>query len=215
MNEVEINKIEDLIGNLSEELDAVKKAKHPLVYTLPWLAMASVFSAVVVNYVGVRHDIADKLNDAAFLFEITTVAIIGLFATLASSFLMIPDMRGKKWLMPVTFTAVGLFAIWNVIKSVAQGLHAYPMSFDHCMQEGLFMAFIPMMALIFFVRGGATTRPVMMGTMNILAGAAIAYIGLRFTCSMDTVWHSLITHLTPYLVIGAGLGFAARRLYKW
>lgn len=207
--------IDDLIGSLSDELKPVKKAKHPLFYALPWLFITALFLAFVVFYVGIRHDVADQLHDTVFLFETLIVAFWGIASAIASSYLMVPDMRGKKWLLPVSMTLATVFLIWNIVKAYAEGLHMPHLGFDHCMREGLFMAFVPMMAFIFFVRGGATTRPIVMGVMNLFAGTSIAYIGLRFTCSMDSVGHSTIMHLAPYLVIGALMGVFARRLYKW
>jgi len=207
--------IDDLIGSLSDELTPVKKAKHPLYYALPWFAVSAIFSAFIVRNVGIRHDVAEKLQDTVFLFETLIVALLGISSAIASSYLMVPDMRGKKWLLPVSGTLAVIFLVWNIVKAYAEGLHMPQLGIDHCMQEGLFMAFVPMMAFIFFMRGGSTTRPFMMGLMNLLAGASIAYIGLRLTCSMDTVGHSTIMHLAPYVAIGAMVGVFARRLYKW
>jgi len=209
------NDIDSLISSLSDDLKPVKKAKHPLFYAVPWVFIAAIFAVFIAKYVGIRHDVFDKLGDTIFLFETLVVATLGVSSATASSYLMTPDMRGKKWLVPVSFTIFAVFIAWNVVKSFAEGLHMPHLNFDHCMQEGLFIAFIPMMALIFFIRGGATTRPIIMGVMNLFAGASIAYIGLRFTCSMDTVGHSTILHLTPYVVIGALMGLLSRRLYKW
>lgn len=207
--------VDDLIASLSDGLEPIKKAKHPLFYTLPWLLIALAFSVYIIYRVGIRHDALEKLNDPVFLFETILVAALGGCAAISSGYLMIPDMREKKWLISVAGTIAVVFLLWNVVKSFAEGLHLPQLSFDHCMREGLFIAFIPMMALIFFMRAGATTRPVVMALMNILAGSSIAYIGLRFTCSMDTVGHSTILHLTPYIVIGSIIGLIARRLYKW
>lgn len=207
--------VDDLIASLSDELEPVKTAKHPLFYALPWLAVALAFSVYIIYRVGIRHDALVKLHDTVFLFETILVGALGISAAIASGYLMVPDMRGKKWLVSVTATIAVVFLLWNVVKSFAEGLHMPHLNIDHCMQEGLFIAFIPMMALIFFMRGGTTTRPMVMALMNILAGASIAYIGLRFTCSMDTVGHSTIMHLAPYIVVGSLIGLTARRLYKW
>jgi hypothetical protein len=207
--------IESLIGALTEELKPVERTKHPLFYALPWLAIAGFFAFFVVEYVGVRHDVAEKLRDSVFLFENIVIAALGIVSVIASAYLMIPDMRGKKWLLSVSFTLAVIFVLWNIVKAFSDGLHLPHLRFDHCMKEGLFVAFIPMMALIFFMRSGSTTKPLIMAFMNIFAGASIAYISLRFTCSMDTVGHSTVMHLTPYVVIGSVLGLLARRFYKW
>lgn len=204
-----------LIDSLCGELKPVQKAKHPFAYTLPWLAITAAFAFFVVRFVGVRHDVIEQLSNPVFLFETITVALLAVIAAISSAYLMIPDMRGKKWLLSVTFTIAGIFVLWNIVKMSAEGFQLPRFNFDHCMREGMFLALLPMMALIFFMRAGATTKPVIMAVMNLLAGASIAYIGLRFTCSMDTVGHALVFHLVPYMFIGALIGLVARRLYKW
>jgi len=214
-NKPESKNIDDLIGSLSDELTPVKKASHPLLYSIPWLLIATIFAVITVKYTGIRYDLTDKLHDPIFLFDVLNVALIGVFASIASSYLMVPDMRGKRWLIPVTITFAAVFLVWNIVKTITQGLHIEEFGFDHCMSDGLFMAFMPMIAFMFFMRSGSTTRPITMGVMNLLAGASIAYIGLRMTCPMDSVGHSTISHLFPYLVVGALIGTFARRLYKW
>ena len=204
-----------LIDSLCDDLKPCKKAKHPLVYTLPWLAIACAFAVFIVQYVGIRHDVVNQLENPVFLFETISVALLAIVAAISSAYLMIPDMRGKKWLLSVTFTIAGVFVLWNLVKISAEGFQVPRFNFDHCMREGMFMALLPMMALIFFMRAGATTKPVIMAVMNLMAGASIAYIGLRFTCSMDTVGHALVFHLMPYMFIGALIGLLARRVYKW
>lgn len=209
-------KIDSLISSLSDDLGEVKKTTHPLMYMVPWIAIASFFAVLVVkDVVGIRNDVLIKLHEPTFLFDIMIIGALGIFAAISSAYLMVPDMRGKKWLIPVTFTIAIIFVLWTLVKILTEGLHMPQFMIDHCMEEGLFMAFIPMTALIFFVRGGATTHPYLMALMNVFSSASIAYIGLRFTCPMDTVGHSTVMHLVPYITVGALLGFGARRLYKW
>ena len=77
------------------------------------------------------------------------------------------------------------------------------------------MSIVPLAMLLFIMRKGATTHPVLSWVMTAMSAAAVAYIGLRFTCRMDTIGHATVSHLIPYLTLGFVLAFFARKLYKW
>jgi hypothetical protein len=124
-------------------------------------------------------------------------------------------MRGHKWLLSLPFAGVAVFTIWNIVHLTSADMVMPKLHMDHCMGEGAFMSSIPLAVLFFLVRKGTTTRPVLMAVMNVISVTAISYIGLRFTCAMDTVGHATISHVIPYVIIGIALGMAARKLYKW
>ncbi|MGB0718921.1 MAG: NrsF family protein [Bdellovibrionales bacterium] len=207
--------IDDLIGNLTQDLKPVKPMPCPVMRILPWIIATSVYVFILVYLTGVRHDAIAALGKPVFLFEIGLMAYIAISAAIASSFLSVPDMKGQQWVLTSSLTAFGVFMGWTVIRMFTEGFQTPQMHMDHCMGEGVFMAIIPVAALIFYMKRGCTTRPVMTAFMNVLAITGIGYIGLRFTCSMDVVEHATITHLLPYVVLGTLCGVLARRVYKW
>ncbi len=187
-----------------------------MLYMAVWAVLAIVYAVFVEWSEGFRYDVSGKIKDPVFLFEVIVPALIGISAASASSYMMIPDMRGKKWLIPVTLTMVGLFLLWCILKWMThEHFQIPPMKMGHCMQEGMFIAVVPLMVLIFVLRTGATTRPILMGLMNVLSVTSIGYIALRFNCSMDSFGHAALYHLMPYVLIGLLIGVAARKLYKW
>lgn len=208
--------LDSLIGNLTEELEPTKPMAHPFIRMMPWCALVLVYVYLVVEYVGVRHDLGAKLTDPRFIFEISIISFVGITALISSNYLCVPDMRGRSWMIALPFTGLGLFSIWSVIHAIMiEGEHMPQLHIDHCMGEGAFMAVIPLAMLLFMMRKGATTRPLLMASMNVLTVISISYIGLRMTCAMDSVGHTVVGHLLPYIGIGLVLGLAARKLYKW
>lgn len=207
--------IDDLIGNLTDELEPVKKLSHPLTRALPWLVAACVYVALVVSNVGIRPDFIAQTQNTVYAFEILLAAFIAITATLASVFLSVPDMRGQKWLLTTVLTSAGVFTLWTALRGIKEGMYLPQLELDHCMGEGMFMAIVPLTVLLFMMRNGTTTRPTMMTTMNMLAAGSLGYIGLRITCVMDGVQHVTVSHLLPYLLLGGILGMLARRLYSW
>ncbi len=207
--------LDKLIDGLADDLAPVKPLAHPFIRILPFFAIALLYVAALVFFVGLRPDIGNKFADASWMMETFLMGFIAISAGIASVFLSVPDMRGEKWVIAPPLTTLGIFAVWSTFRAMSEGLHMPVLNMDHCMGEGVFMAAVPMTMLIFMIKSGATTMPRLTCFMNILAAGALGYIGLRFTCIMDTVGHATVSHLVPYVLIGALLGIAAKKLYKW
>lgn len=209
-------KIKNLISSLSDELEPAKPFAHPCQRLLTWAAMSALYLALLISFMDVRHDLADAIKDPRFIFEITLMGFIGITSALCATFLCVPDMRGRSWLVSLPFTGLALFTVWSITHAIlVEGAQMPHLHMDHCMGEGAFMTVIPLAMLLFLTRKGATTRPILMAVMNVMSIAAVAYIGLRFTCTMDTVAHATLQHLLPYVLIGLVLAMAARKIFKW
>lgn len=207
--------IEALIENLTQELTPVKKLCHPFLRALPWMVASLVYTAAVVSYLGLRPDLAYKLSVPVFLFETGLAFFIGVSAAFSSVWMCVPDMRGQKWLPIVPLTALTVFLFWTVLRAFTEGINFPVPHWDHCFQDGALLGALPVALIVFVSRRGATTRPFFMSIMNFLAVGAFGYVGLRFTCMLDTVGHAGLYHIAPFLVIGMALGLAARHLYRW
>lgn len=212
MNE---DKFDKLIDGLADDLKPMKRMGCAIRRALPYLIFSVIYLGALVHFVGIRGDIDEKITDTAFLLENTLMGLALISAAFCSSFLCVPDMRGQKWLIALPITSVSIFALWSIIRAWSEGLHMPHLHIDHCMGEGLFMASIPLSMVVFMMRTGATTQPRLSALMNVIYAGGLAYVGLRLTCSMDTVGHATVSHLIPYLIIGAILGLSARKLYKW
>ncbi|HBR69934.1 MAG TPA: hypothetical protein DEA55_11220 [Rhodospirillaceae bacterium] len=203
------------IDNLAEGLTPCKRLAHPLRRALPWVILALVYTAGAAQFIGLRPDLAQKFADPVFLFETGLMLAVSLSAFMASCWLCVPDMRGAKWIVATPVTMLAVFVFWTVLRLYAEGFEIPALQWDHCLSDGALMGFVPAAAVIFLGRAGATTRPCMMALMNVAAAGALGYIGLRFTCALDTAAHSALYHLLPFVVMGAVLGAGARRVFRW
>ncbi len=210
-----MNTTETLIDNLTEELKPRKKLAHPLARALPWMMVAMAYVAGIVNYLGVRPDFAAMLQDSIFLMDTGLMAAVSISAALSAAWLCVPDMRGVKWLVAVPFTLLATFFAWCAIVSHVDGFSMPDMHWDHCFNDAMMMGFLPAAAIMFLTLRGATTKPLTMSLMSVLSVAGLGYVGLRFTCMMDTIGHAGMYHLLPFVVFGALLGAAARFVYRW
>ncbi|MCB9984005.1 MAG: DUF1109 domain-containing protein [Rhodospirillales bacterium] len=207
--------IESLIEGLADELKPQKPLPHPLLRVLPFLVIAIIYVSGLVYIVGVRSDIGEKFSDPAYMIEIFLMAFTALSSGIAASYLSVPDMRGAKWVIAPPLTALAIFCVWSIIRASAEGMHMPHIHFDHCMGEGVFISVAPLALLITLIRKGASTHPYLGALMNAMAAAGLGYVGLRFTCSMDTVGHATVSHLIPYVIIGMILALSARKVFKW
>ncbi|MCB1650954.1 MAG: DUF1109 domain-containing protein [Alphaproteobacteria bacterium] len=207
--------LDEMIGQLTGELQPVNRLAHPLRRAVFFGALAVLYVASVVLFVGVRADIADKLHDLPFLFELSIAGLVALSSGLASAWLAVPDYREQRWLLFAPLAGLFVFVLWSVLRGYVEGAYFQGVHWDHCFEDGALMGILPAALIMFMARGGATTHPLLMAGMNVLSFGALAYIGLRFTCAMDTIGHGCITHLLPFILIGVLMGAAARRLYRW
>ncbi|MFP4314529.1 MAG: NrsF family protein [Alphaproteobacteria bacterium] len=206
---------EELIENLSRDLKPSKPFAHPLWRGLVVLAIIFVWVGYGVYVTGLRHDVAERLGEAAFLFEVISAVLIILSSAFVALWMSIPDMRGQKWMIALPCVLVFHFCIWLACKAYAEGVMMPALHLDHCFTDGFYMAAIPAALLMAMVYRGATTLPYIMAFMVFLSTGFLAYLGLRFTCPMDTVGHAFIFHIFPYLILGMVVGALARRIFKW
>lgn len=207
--------VDEMIDSLTDELQPLKPLAHPLLRVLPFLIGGVFYTWFIVGYIGLRGDFAAKLVELNFLFENAIMMLLGLSSALCASWLCVPDMRGQRWMIPLPFTFGFIFLLWTVLRAYAEGMEWPSMHFDHCMESGLWIAAVPAALMAFLTARGASTQPLLSAAMTVMAVTAFAYIGLRFTCMMDTVGHATVYHLIPFVLLGTLIGVLARRLFKW
>lgn len=212
-----INKTTSLIEELEGAPPASTPLAHPVHRVLPWVGFVLLYMGSVAFFVtGFRDDLEIKLQDTLFLFETGLTLMLAISALLASAWLCVPDMRGQKWILSVPLTFLSVFAFWYTVLLI-QGTEAYEFrpGFGACTGDGILFGSLPVLALIFLTRKGATTRPYLMGFMNTLAVGALGLTMLRFTCGGDAALHIAFYHFLPFIVLGILLGMLARRIYHW
>lgn len=208
-------KEDELIESLSAELKPVRRMLHPFLRFAPAVVFGLVYLAIAVHVVGLRPDMPAKYQDLHFLFEVGLMLSVSLAAFFAAIWLSIPDARGLRWLPAVPLTLFCVMLLWTILKAYIDQATNFEWHWSHCIQESIYITAIPTAAIVFILRKGVTTQPVMMTLMVILAMTGLGYAGLRFTCMMDTIEHVVHYHILPFTVLGAIVGFLARKLFRW
>lgn len=212
-------KTEDLISQLCGDLEATG-TRCPYRRILVWVILSMLYIAGVIIYSGVSLDLSDYQTKASFIFEMAMAFAIFVSAALASSWLSFPDCIQRDWMKIIATTLFGSFLIWIVANGIEEavndGVSIGQNFFISSCSRGLAVEFIPFIALIYLSAKGNTTQPYWSMTMNIMAVSALGWIGLRLTCSMyDSMTYGFIHYLLPFAILGAGIGFFSRKLFKW
>lgn len=207
--------IDDLIAGLAEEGCSKKSMGCPLKRLLPILIAIIIYMAIAVHFLGLRMGLEEKLSDPIFLIENILMLFIAVSASFAASYLCVPDMQGKTWLLTMPLTLFGVFLTWEIVRAFTEDMGLSHALWDHCIVNLAIMGLLPGFIMILFVRGGATTKPVLMAVMNILTITGFSYVGHRLTCGADHVAHSAIASLLPFILVGSGIALAARKIFKW
>lgn len=209
------NDLDTLIQSLSDTPPTRKRLTHPLYGAVLWLIFAIGFLGSSLYMTGIRYDVANKLSDPAFVFELALIAMMSVSAAICALYLYIPDMRGKKWLIAVPMSLFGAFATYSLSRALLEQYGLPIPQFHMCYKNAAIFSVVPALAILVLSMRGKTTRPMTMAFMNALSVGGLGYLGLRLSCSMGDMGHLLVFHLLPYLAFGLVVGLLARYLYRW
>lgn len=204
-----------LIDELVSDLKPVRPLAHPLLRMAVWTSLCLLYAAIAVYAIGLRPDIPARLQSTAFVFEQGLVGLLFVTATLASFVLCIPDQRGQSWVLGVVWGFCAAFGLLVLSRMLTESFHMPHLHWDECFNKAIILVTVPAFVMAFMMRRGTTTMPLTQAVMNTLSLAALGFIGLRLTCTIETLGHGVFLHLLPFLVLGLGLGILARRIYNW
>ena len=208
--------ITTLINDLSKDLASTGKPARPLMRTLIWLSISGLATAIFFYFIGLRSDLAPKLQAADFLREVTLLIALTTTAGYAAFLLSVPDKGGKAWFIPIPLTLFAVAVLSTIITMLTTGFTWPELRFVHCIEHAGLFVIVPAALITFMTaRKGATVHPVLLMMMIALAAGSLGYICLRLSCMMDSIGHNLVYHMSPYLILGMLLGLIARRLYRW
>lgn len=208
--------IDNLIDSLSGDLAESSKACCPTQRFVLWLAISTAIVSGFLYFVGIRPDINIKASAPFFLMDMALAASLTLTAGYSAFLLCLPDRAGKGWFTAIPLTLLATFIVWSIIKATTSDFTLPEFHLTHCVKNAGAIVIAPAALIVFITaRKSGVTAPYLLMSMNLIAPAAISYLGLRASCMMDTTGHDVIYHMVPFLALGIILGLVARRLYRW
>lgn len=206
---------EYLINKLCSDLKPTSP-RSPYRRILIWLVLSALYIVGIISYLGPKVNIEEHLKDASFLFEMGIAGAILISSAIASSWLSFPDCIQREWMKTIATTLFSVFLFWIGVNAVEEGIGSFAAFYVPSCSRGLAIETLPFIALIFLTVKGRTTQPYWSMAMNIMAVSALGWIGLRLTCAMyDSMIYGFIHYLLPFSILGVGVGFFARKLFKW
>ncbi|MGO4285850.1 NrsF family protein [Bosea sp. TAB14] len=204
-----------LIRSLATNVPPVRRLRPPLVRAAGWLLLAAAIMGLMTVSHGVRPQFAERMQDAVFAINMVSSLLTGIFATIATFFVSLPD-RSRRWLLlPVPALVVWLstigyqcFAGWVPVPPGAITVEAA----SGCLAT-LVLTSLPLSLLMLtMLRYAAALRPTSVILMGSLAVSAITSTALSMFHPLDATAMILGWNLGTAVLFLAGAALFSRRM---
>jgi len=208
--------IDELIGRLAQETQAVQPTTHPYKLSLKWMGGALVYLTLALVFSGVRPDLMSKLHDSWFVAEITTLVVIFVTTSLSAALLAFPDLYQKRNVVYAPVLAFVLFL--PVIYCAWMADHPpapMPVHSFECTFSITLVALLPAFWTLYVMRQYASTHSHWAGCIALLFAFSVGALWLRLYELNDSILHLIEWHYLPMIgfgIIGLWLG---KRVLKW
>lgn len=211
-----MDNIDQLVQTLSRDVTAVKRAPHPFLLSLKWLALAAAYLAVSLAVSGVRADLPQKLHEPWFLAEIIVLFAIFLSTALSAAVLAFPDAYQKRGLAFIPVWLSGLFVLvmlkaWSIDNPPSP----LPVHSFECTLSIIMMSFLPAIAIFHVMRKFASTHQRLSGSIAVLFAFSIGALWLRLYENTDSIIHLVEWHYLPLVAFSAAGVWLGKVLLKW
>lgn len=206
----------DLINVLVADLTPVRRLRPPVTRAACWLLLAALVLAMVGITQGVRPDIAQRLQDPAFISRVTGALLTGILAAVAAFMLSLPD-RSRLWLLLPTpalvlwLSAIGYQCMTNWVSFEPSGIRLGETA--RCFAT-LVLTSLPLsLAMLVMLRYAAPLRPTGVSLIGSLAVAAITATALSLFHDLDATVMILMWNLgTAAMFVGLAGAFGRKML---
>ncbi|MCB9965795.1 MAG: DUF1109 family protein [Rhodospirillales bacterium] len=175
----EDKQLEQLIENLGEDLKPVSCLGCASHRAGGWF-IAGLFSVVMIGaLIGFRMDLPEKLLNGVFSAEILAALILSWSAAYASAWLALPDGANKKRTILLPYAVISVATLILLVELFYHEFVVGDFEIHHCVIDATIMGCVPLFMMIWMMRRGAPTHPVLGAMTNMIAAGAIGYVGLR------------------------------------
>lgn len=209
----------ELIDVLAADLTPVRPLRPPVTRAACWLLLAALILALLVVSQGVRPDLAQRLQDPAFVARMAGTVLTGVFAAVAAFMLSLPD-RSRLWLLLPTpalalwLSAIGYQCLTAWVSFEPNGIHLGATA--RCFAT-LVLTSLPLsLVMLIMLRYAAPLRPTGVILVGSLAVAAIAATALSLVYDHPDATILTLTSSLGTAVVLVGLGGAfGRKVFSW
>ncbi len=214
-------KRDDLIQNLSQNLQPVKPMLSPVRMTLNFALLGLGFVAFSFLLMSTREDLSTRIVHPKFLFEIFLAFALSVSALALAVYLSRPGQDAavsKLAKICIGFLAFSLtYNIFQVFALSRSQIHlGLNLSGLECFAAVFGFALVLGATLVFWLKRGASTAPSASGLVIATAGVALGNVSISFFCGFDNGMHVFLYHFAvPILASGISGLISARLFLRW
>lgn len=211
-----MSNIDDLVGQLAQDVGVVKPAPHPFVLSLKWMVAAAIYLAVSLAFSGLRPDFMGMMGNPWYAAELAALLGIFIVTALSTALLAFPDLHQKPRLV---FAPALFFVVFMGILFFAWGADSPPAplpvhSFE-CTLSIALMALLPALWAFYSLRKYASTHYRLAGSIALLSAFSAGALWLRLYETNDSILHVIEWHYLPMLAVGLVGLWLGKVLLKW
>jgi hypothetical protein len=208
--------IEHLVETLAQEGAAGKRATHPLLLGLKWIAAGAAYIAGALALTGPRPDLSAALQRPWYVAELVALLCLFLAASLGAALLAYPDAYQKRAL---AYSPLAMFAVFAGVMLLAWRADAPPAPLPvhsfQCTLSITLLALLPAAWTFREMRRYASTQFGPAGSAAVLSAFSLGALWLRLHEVNDSVLHLMQWHYLPMLAAGLSGLWLGRLLLKW
>ena len=208
--------IDELITKLAQDTATVKRAPHPFMLSIEWMAIAALYLAASLMISGARHDLLPELQNPWFAAEIAALVGIFISTSLSAALLSYPDLHQMRRIVfapIVTFTlfVLVMFLAWQADHPPAP----LPVHSFECTLNITLVSLLPAAWTFYVMRKFASTHTHWAGGIAFLFSFSIGALWLRLYEQNDSIMHVIQWHYLPMIAFGIIGMWLGKVVLKW
>lgn len=214
-----IMKTEDLITSLAADSGTpTRRLRPPIVRLAVWIAVSLPWIALVVAVMGLRSDLAVKLQEQGWIVEQGAALAVALTAAMAAFCAGVPGRPMWERAAPALPLLVwlGTLGVGCLKQILSAGPQSLGFQTDWACLPGIVMIGLgPGVAMALMLRRGAPVAPVLSVGLGGLAASALADFGLRLSHPQDASLMVIVWQVGTVALLTAFSAMLGRRLVQW
>jgi hypothetical protein len=206
--------IDQLITNLSYEVQIVRPAPHPFKLSLQWLSFAALYLIVSLFFSGLRPDIFQL--GFWFYLEIISLLLVVITTSLGAALLVFPDLHQRPRLVFAPLAAFVLLLFVLLLAGLTDNPSApYPVHSFECTLSITLLSLLPALSTLFAMRKFASTHCYLAGGTALLFAFSVGALWLRLHEINNSILHVVEWHYLPMLIIALIGMWLGGKMLKW
>ena len=208
--------IDELITKLAQDTATVKRAPHPFMLSIEWMAVAGFYLAVSLMISNVRHDLLAELHNFWFAAEIAALVGIFISTSLSAALLSYPDLHQKHRIVFAPLVTFALFVVVMLLAWQADNPPApLPVHSFECTLSITLASLLPAAWMFYVMRKFASTHTHWAGGTAFLFSFSIGALWLRLYEQNDSIMHVIQWHYLPMIAFGIIGMWLGKVVLKW